>query len=99
MTEIHSLDLVSAPDVDLPDFVRGGVITIGNFDGVHQGHAALLQQANALAAKQGVSTVAIVLDPHPSTILRPKFPQSKLTTIQRRAELMASFRRRCARLL
>jgi riboflavin kinase/FMN adenylyltransferase len=64
------------------------VITIGNFDGVHLGHAALLGQVRQLANEMGGPAVAIVLDPHPAAILRPTKVPASLTWIERRAELM-----------
>jgi riboflavin kinase/FMN adenylyltransferase len=68
--------------------IQGAVITIGNFDGVHLGHAALLGNVKALARRMGGPAVAVVLDPHPATILRPDAAPVRLTWIERRAELM-----------
>lgn len=90
MTEILPLSSLAASG-DLAsrlEMVRGGVITIGNFDGVHLGHAALLTQVRQLANEMGGSAVAIVLDPHPAAILRPAKVPARLTWIERRAELM-----------
>lgn len=47
------------------------VVTIGNFDGVHRGHAALVGRAVAAARERGVRAVALTFDPHPATVLRP----------------------------
>lgn len=66
----------------------GGVVSIGNFDGVHIGHRVLLSEAKKQADAIGGPTVAIVFDPHPSAILRADFVPEKLTWIERRAELM-----------
>lgn len=70
------------------------VISIGTFDGVHLGHQALIQRCRALAmARPGPSSarvVAIVLDPHPMTFLRPEAVPVRLSSFPRRAELLKS---------
>jgi riboflavin kinase/FMN adenylyltransferase len=70
------------------DSIQGGVVTIGNFDGVHLGHAALLSEVRRFATELGGPAVAVVLDPHPASILRPERAPKRLTWIERRAELM-----------
>ncbi len=71
-------------DAAAPDAYRGGVLTLGNFDGVHRGHQALI----AAAARQGHPAVAVTFDPHPLQLLRPAAFQPLLTTIEHRAELL-----------
>lgn len=72
----------------VPEVCRGGILTLGNFDGVHLGHQALLaetaRQARALAAP----AVAVTFDPHPQQLLRPDAFQPTLTTLEHRAELL-----------
>lgn len=89
MTKLVPLANVAAdpPPAALTE-LRGGAISIGNFDGVHRGHAALLTQVRELADRVGGPAVAVALDPHPSVILRPDKAPPKLTSIARRAELM-----------
>jgi riboflavin kinase / FMN adenylyltransferase len=64
------------------------VVTIGVFDGVHRGHAAIIGRAVELAAGRGVPSVLITFVPHPSEVVRPGTHPPVLTTIVRRAELV-----------
>ena len=61
-------------------------VTIGNFDGVHRGHQSLV--ADTVAAAAGVPTVAITFDPHPVAIFAPDRAPRRLTTLERRVELL-----------
>ncbi len=74
---------------DLPSDMRGGVIAIGNFDGVHKGHQMVLKTARAAADKMGVRLGAMVFDPHPVRVFNPDAPPFQLTKIRKRAELLA----------
>jgi riboflavin kinase/FMN adenylyltransferase len=67
----------------------GAAIAIGNFDGVHVGHRALIARARELAAARGALTVVLTFDPHPSTLLAPARAPLMLTSIERRIELLA----------
>src|SRR3954471_18985304 len=67
----------------------GAAIAIGNFDGVHAGHRALIARARELAAAHGARTVALTFDPHPSALLAPAQAPRMLTSIKRRLELLA----------
>ena len=67
----------------------GAAIAIGNFDGVHAGHRALIARARELAAAHGARTVALTFDPHPSALLAPAQAPRMLTSIDRRVELLA----------
>lgn len=66
---------------------KPSVVAIGNFDGVHRGHQAVLQQARSLADTRGLECVVLTFDPHPSVVLgRPAPP--RLATLERRMELL-----------
>ena len=72
----------------LPIDTAGSVVTPGNHDGVHLGHRALLAAARAMAAREGLEVVAMTFDPHPATVLAPERAPARLTTIERRQELL-----------
>lgn len=63
------------------------VVVIGNLDGVHRGHQAVLAQARAIADREGLATVVLTFDPHPNQVLRGWTPP-RLTTLERRVELL-----------
>jgi riboflavin kinase / FMN adenylyltransferase len=67
----------------------GAAIAIGNFDGVHAGHRALIARARELAAVHQALTVALTFDPHPSVLLAPAQAPPMITSIERRIELLA----------
>jgi riboflavin kinase/FMN adenylyltransferase len=71
-----------------PASSRGGAVAVGNFDGVHRGHAALLAGLRRQARAVGGPAVALTFDPHPLQILRPEQFQPMLTTAADRAELI-----------
>lgn len=64
---------------DFPPTMRGGVIAIGNFDGVHAGHRAVIGQAAKIAAEKGVPVGVMTFEPHPRTVFRPEAPVFRLT--------------------
>jgi len=66
----------------------GCAVAVGNFDGVHLGHAALVERLRAAAARLGVPAVALTFDPHPASLVRPGAAPVPLTTPARRAELL-----------
>ncbi|NNH74984.1 bifunctional riboflavin kinase/FAD synthetase [Nocardia uniformis] len=65
------------------------VLTIGVFDGVHRGHAQLISRAVKSAAARGVPSVLMTFDPHPMEVVRPGSHPAQLSTLDRRAELVA----------
>lgn len=85
----NSLLRLSDP-VHLPEDLRGAVVAIGNFDGVHRGHMAVLDKALALAADKGVPALVLTFEPHPRTVFRPDQPVFRLTPAPMRARLLAA---------
>ncbi len=64
------------------------VVTIGVFDGVHEGHRSLITQARSIADREGASLSVASFDPHPASVLRPESFLGLLTTPARRIELL-----------
>jgi riboflavin kinase/FMN adenylyltransferase len=73
-----------------PKSFQQGVATIGNFDGVHLGHRALLAEVQTLAQQLGTHPVVVTFDPHPMKLLNPERYQLPLTTIEQRVSLLKS---------
>jgi riboflavin kinase/FMN adenylyltransferase len=76
----------------LPASARGGAVTIGNFDGVHRGHVAIVQRLLERADAVAGPAVVFTFDPHPVRILRPEQCPPPLTWTERKAELLAAQR-------
>ena len=74
---------------DLPDSVRGAVVAVGNFDGVHLGHQALLVHARALARDRGAPFAVMAFEPHPQEFFRPSPESFRLTPFRTKARLLA----------
>ncbi|WP_307176157.1 bifunctional riboflavin kinase/FAD synthetase [Demequina sp. NBRC 110054] len=85
MTDMHvwrSLD-------EVPSDLGPTVVTIGNFDGVHRGHRAVLSRMAADARSRGLRAVAITFDPHPRAVHDPAHPPVLITGIEDRLERLA----------
>ncbi|THJ74691.1 bifunctional riboflavin kinase/FAD synthetase [Candidatus Frankia alpina] len=67
---------------------RGGVVTIGFFDGVHLGHRQIIGQAVRRAHDRSERAVVLTFDPHPGEVLRPGSHPALLTTLRHKAELL-----------
>ncbi|MCO5150107.1 MULTISPECIES: bifunctional riboflavin kinase/FAD synthetase [unclassified Shinella] len=72
----------------LPEHLRGGVIAIGNFDGVHRGHQAVLQRALDIAKDRGIPALVLTFEPHPRTVFRPERPVFRLTPAPLKARIL-----------
>lgn len=72
----------------VPTSALHGVVAIGNFDGVHRGHAQLLAKLKQLAKQLDAPAIAVTFDPSPAKLLAPNNAPPALTTIPRRVELL-----------
>ena len=71
---------------DLPGSAKGSVVAIGNFDGVHRGHQALIAGARSLADSLGRPLGILTFEPHPPRLFRPDDPPFRLTSPEIKAE-------------
>jgi len=67
---------------------QAAAVAIGNFDGVHVGHQALIRRTRELADAHDARTVVLTFDPHPAAVLARHAAPRMLTTIDRRVELL-----------
>lgn len=72
----------------LPDALRGGVAALGNFDGVHKGHQAVIRTAGEQARSAGAPWLVLTFDPHPSHFFRPDSAPFLLTPTPDKAEAL-----------
>ncbi|HMP46901.1 MAG TPA: bifunctional riboflavin kinase/FAD synthetase [Sphingopyxis sp.] len=70
--------------------LRGGVIALGNFDGFHGGHQAVVGRAVRHARDEGRACIVATFDPHPVRFFKPGAPPFRLTTLDQRQELFAA---------
>jgi riboflavin kinase / FMN adenylyltransferase len=68
------------------DLPRGGIVTIGNFDGVHLGHRRILEAVANRAREAGRPSVAITFEPHPLAVLRPDHAPRRIQTLRQKEE-------------
>ena len=77
------------PRSALPPGVDGTVVTVGTFDGIHRGHAAVLREIERRAADRGLRSVLVTFDRHPLTVVRPEEAPPLLTTPDEKKEILA----------
>ncbi|MGB7102205.1 MAG: bifunctional riboflavin kinase/FAD synthetase, partial [Xanthobacteraceae bacterium] len=76
----------AAPD----DALRGAVVAIGNFDGLHRGHKAVIAAAQSRAKALGKPAAALTFEPHPRTFFKPGEPLFRLTDEAAKLRLLAA---------
>jgi len=74
-------------DVAIESALRGGIVALGNFDGFHLGHQAVVGRAVALARAQGRPALVATFDPHPVRWFKPDVPPFRLTSLDQRQRL------------
>lgn len=74
----------------IPPGLRGAVIALGNFDGFHLGHQAVVREAVEWARNEGRPAIVATFDPHPVRHFAPHVPPFRLTSLDQREELFAA---------
>jgi riboflavin kinase/FMN adenylyltransferase len=85
--------LKAAPLIGLdavPTPMKGAVLAIGNFDGMHRGHHELFAAARREADRRGAAALLLTFEPHPRSVLRPGEPVFRLTPLPAKAQLAAA---------
>jgi riboflavin kinase/FMN adenylyltransferase len=65
-------------------------VTIGNFDGVHRGHQAMLARVIAVARERGLAASVLTFEPHPRELFTPAAAPTRLTSLREKLELLAA---------
>jgi riboflavin kinase/FMN adenylyltransferase len=73
----------------VPATLRGGIVALGNFDGFHLGHQAVVGRAVERACAEGRPALVATFDPHPVRYFKPDLPPFRLTTLDQRQRLFA----------
>jgi riboflavin kinase/FMN adenylyltransferase len=74
----------------VPERLRGGIVALGNFDGFHKGHQAVVGRAVHRARAEGRPAIVATFDPHPVRLFQPDLPPFRLTTLDQRQRLFAA---------
>ena len=74
----------------IPEACRGAIVALGNFDGFHRGHQAVVGEAIAWARAEGRPAIVATFDPHPVRFFVPDAAPFRLTTLDQREDLFAA---------
>lgn len=74
---------------EVPEALKGAVVAIGNFDGVHLGHQALIAEARRQALARKKPLAVLTFEPHPAEFFRPRPDSIRLTPLRTKARLLA----------
>lgn len=74
----------------VPQALRGGIVALGNFDGFHRGHQAVVARAVERARAEGRPVLVATFDPHPVRYFRPEIPPFRLTSLDQRQRLFGT---------
>ena len=74
---------------DVPDAAKGAVVALGNFDGVHIGHRALIAEAARIAHEKGAPLAVMVFEPYPREFFQPNAEPFRLTPFRDKARLLS----------
>ena len=86
MTSFYRLDGLER----VPEAIKGAVVAIGSFDGVHRGHQSVLERLKAQAKARGVPAVMLTFEPHPRDVFAPAPFMFRLTPPDIKARLAAA---------
>lgn len=84
-----AMKVIALQDDGLPTALRGGVAALGNFDGVHPGHRAVIGSTLAWARAQQSPALIVTFAPHPVRLFKPDIPPFALTSADQRLRLFA----------
>ena len=73
----------------IPDALKGSIVALGNFDGFHLGHQAVVNRAISLGFHMRRPVIVATFDPHPVSYFKPDVPPFRLTTLDQREALFA----------
>ena len=76
-------------DGGIPDKLKGSIVALGNFDGFHLGHQAVVGRAVQRAFHERRPAIVATFDPHPVTYFKPDVPPFRLTSLDQREQLFA----------